>query len=100
MNKTTTAAAKPALSLAYFIVRSQSLFFYRDILKTLRQVDPIIAKEIHREVKQKFESSRGIIDASTCRRLLAEGRVEFKQLTNIMSLSAHSSQQQQQHDEE
>lgn len=43
-------ANKENLSLAYFVVRSQSLFFYREILKTLNKVDPHIAKDIKYEV--------------------------------------------------
>jgi hypothetical protein len=41
---------KANLSLAYFVVRSQSLLFYREILKTIRRLDPNIAQEVKKEV--------------------------------------------------
>lgn len=76
------------LPLAYFIVRSQSLIFYRQILKTIQKVpDSQTASELKQQIRQEFEQSRNVTDPSSCKVLLLQGRKRFKDLENILSLS-------------
>jgi hypothetical protein len=78
---------KANLSLAYFVVRFQSLLFYREILKTIRKLDPNIAQEVKKEARVKFESNRHVTDPEVARHLLVTGRQEFKELRKAMSLA-------------
>jgi hypothetical protein len=76
------------LPLAYFIVRSQSLIFYRQILRSLNQLsDYQTASELKQQIRYEFESARGITDPTQCKTLLSQGRQRFKILESNLSLS-------------
>jgi hypothetical protein len=83
-----TRAPVKDLPLAYFIVRSQSLIFYRQILRTLKRVnDSQTGKELQQQIRIEFENTRSVTDPQQCKALLAQGRQRFKVLESNLYLS-------------
>ncbi|KAL0487923.1 hypothetical protein AKO1_015195 [Acrasis kona] len=76
------------LPLQYFILRSQSLIFYRKMLRTLHRVrDRSTALELKQQIRSEFENARGVTDVAQIKSLLSDGMKRFKDLERIVSMS-------------
>ncbi|XP_022654957.1 LYR motif-containing protein 2-like isoform X1 [Varroa jacobsoni] len=85
--------ATPMLSLKHatftqFMLRQQSLKLYRDILRSLRQLDnKDQAKEIRQWARQDFESCRHLQDPEAIKMHLARGKLALKELHASLQLA-------------
>ncbi|KAL9653822.1 hypothetical protein ABK040_012883 [Willaertia magna] len=76
------------LPLAYFVLRTQTLKFYREILKDLNKVNrEDTKKEVFEQIKPEFLAFKTNRDVERGKKALSEGKTRYKQLKDLIYMT-------------
>ena len=78
----------PLLTLQHFVLRTEARKLYRDVLRSLRGVDPETAAGVRSEARAQFAEHVAEHDIERIRILLADGRHSLDQMRQYLG-TAH-----------
>ncbi|KAL8611419.1 hypothetical protein ACOMHN_014474 [Nucella lapillus] len=75
------------LSLKRFILRSEVLRLYRDMLRVVKRVPSTQQQtELHRWIRTDFENNKHHTDEEAIRMMITKGRMSLKELEQSLAL--------------
>ncbi|BDA41176.1 hypothetical protein COCOBI_01-8310 [Coccomyxa sp. Obi] len=72
--------------LQSFIFRTQALHLYRSFLRAVKGAPAESQGELRREIRRGFDQERGVKDVYAMKYSLSNGRVQLKQLRDMLGM--------------
>ncbi|XP_060085786.1 LYR motif-containing protein 2-like [Ylistrum balloti] len=76
---------KHAMSLSRFLLRSQVLKLYRDMMRVVYNIpDPAQRKALKDFIRHDFECNKHVQDEEAIKMLLSQGKISLRELENTV----------------